>query len=122
MRSHGVKAILIGRILEILYARANVKCPKRTMTVDEIYDRLKNEEFSPRVASYIKTAGGITKPQIRWLLTLMSKTARMPFRFIEIPLVSCKRGRNGGEWKINRTTTHGDVRPLNIFGEKRVMK
>lgn len=111
MRSHGVKAILIGRILEILYGCANVKCAKRTMTVDEIYGRLESEKFSPRVASYIRTAGGITKPQIRWLLTLMAKTARTSFPFIKIPLVKCNDGRPG-EWAINRTTTKGDQRPL----------
>lgn len=119
MRSHGVKVILMGRILEMLYERANIKCPKRTMTVDEIYGRLKNENFSPRVASYIRTAGGINHPQIRWLLTLMAKRARMPFGFIKIPLVTFKRGWPGGEWGVNRTTTHGDLRPLNIVGEKR---
>ena len=113
MRSHGVKVILMGRILETLYARANVKCAKRTMTVDEIYGRLESEKFSPRVASYIRMAGGISKPQIRWLLTLMSKTARMPFGFIKIPLVKFD-GCRPGEWAVNRTTSKGDQRPLKM--------
>ena len=100
MRSHGVKLIVMGRILEMLYKHANASPSKRTMTADAIFSKLKNETFSPRISSYLR--GGITKRQVAWLLSLMSRRAHMPFGFIKTPLVTYKRGWPG-EWGITNT-------------------
>lgn len=104
MRSHGIKIVLAGRILEILYSHTCNK-HKRFMNVREICTELRNTEFAPVVNSYLKLAGGIDERQIAWLLTLMAKRARMPFGLFEIPLVTHNGGaRRGGSWGLNRTT------------------
>lgn len=127
MRSHGLKIILAGRILEILYQRTTgFGCrPGGKVYAHEIADRLnemiKKKEFSPRVCGYLKQASGVSVEQVTWLLrTMRSMDTPLPYGLVKLPLVrhhpSSKGNHASGPWSLAATTAGNKMRP-NGLGE-----
>jgi len=112
MRSHAVKIILMGRILEILSKHACGKA-RRPMTTQEIWDELEKEEFSGQARTWIRR-GMISKNQVAWLLRRMLKPSVLPPSFaahFTLPLVNKivnQKGEAGGtKWTLACTVKQG---------------
>lgn len=100
MRSRGVKVILMGRILEILYNRKVPSC--NGMTSREITAELREVEFNPSVRNFVKRSGGITFQKVAHLLTEMAgKSSQPPWGIYGASLVRRRcRGKEVGIWSV----------------------